>query len=85
MREPRDFLRFLWYEKVNSESDAKWIVYVFLRAVSGVTSSPFFLNGTIRHRLFKYLSCDQRFVEKLLEDLYGDDVISGTEKMKQGK
>ena len=50
-----------------------------------MTSSPFFLNGTIRHRLFKYLSCDQRFVEKLLEDLYGDDVISGTETMEQGK
>ena len=69
-KEHRDFLRFLWYENVNSESDAKLIVYRFLRVVFGVTSSPFLLNGTIRHHLSKYLSCDQQFVKKLLKDLY---------------
>ena len=48
-KEHRDFLRFLWYENVSSESDAKSIVCRFLRVVFGVTSSPFLLNGTIRH------------------------------------
>ena len=66
-RNNRDFLRFLWYENVNLESDAKLIVYRFLRVVFGVTSSPFLLNGTIRHHLSKYLSCDQQFIEKLLQ------------------
>ena len=42
-KEHRDFLRFLWYENVNSESDAKLIVYRFLRVVFGVTCSPFLL------------------------------------------
>ena len=84
-KEHRDFLRFLWYENVNSESDAKLIVYRFLRVVFGVTSSPFLLNGTIRHYLSKYLSCDQQFIEKLLEDLYVDDVTSGTKTIEQGK
>ena len=84
-RKNRDFLRFLWYESVNSESDAKLIVYRFLRVVFGVKSSPFLLNGTIRHHLSKYLSCDQQFVEKLLEDLYVDDVTLGTKTIKQGK
>ena len=65
-KEHRDFLRFLWYENFNSESDAKLIVYRFLRVVFGVTSSPFLLNGRIRHHLSKYLSCNQQFIEKLL-------------------
>ena len=84
-KEHRDFLRFLWYENVNSESDAKLIVYRFLRVVFGVTSSPFLLNGTIMHHLFKYLSCHQQFVKRLLEDLYVDDVTSGTKTIEQGK
>ena len=78
-------MRFLWYENVNSESDAKSIVYRFLRVVFGVTSSPFLLNGTIKHHLSKYLSYDQQFVERLLENFYADDVTSGTKTIKQGK
>ena len=84
-KEHRDFLRILWYENVYSESDAKFIVHRFLRVVFGVTGSPFLLNGTIMHHLSKYLSCDQQFVERFLEDLYVDDVISGTKTIKQGK
>ena len=84
-KEHRDFLRFLWYENVNSESDAKLTVYRFLRVDFGVRSSPFLLNGTIRHHLSKCLSCDQQFVKKLLEDLYVDDVTSGTKTIEQGK
>ena len=68
-KEHIDFLRFLWCENLNLESDAKLIVYKFLRVVFGVTSSPFLLNGTIRHPLSKNLSCDEKFVERLLEDL----------------
>ena len=50
-----------------------------------MTRSPFLLTGTIRHHLSKYLFCNQQFVEKLLEDLYIDDVISGTKTIKQGR
>ena len=50
-----------------------------------MTSSPFLSNVTIRHRLSKYLSCHQQPVEKLLEDLYVDDVTSGTKTIEQGK
>ena len=84
-RKNKDFLCFLWYENVNSGIDAKLIVYKFLRVVFEVTSSPFLLNGTIRHHLSKYLSCDQQFVKRFLEDLYVDDVTSGTKTIKQGK
>ena len=41
-KDHRDFLRFPWYENVNSESVAKLIVYRFLTVVFGVTSSTFF-------------------------------------------
>ena len=81
-RKNKDFLCFLWYENVNSGIDAKLIVYKFLRVVFEVTSSPFLLNGTIRHHLSKYLSCEEQFVEKLLEDLYVDNVRSRTETSK---
>ena len=84
-KENRYFLRFLWFENFNSESDAKSIVYRFLRVLFGVTSSPFLLHGTIRHHLSKYLSYGQQFVEKLLEDLYIEDVTSGTKTIEQGK
>ena len=84
-KEHRDFLRFLWYENVNLESDAKLMVYRFLKEVLGVTSSLFLLTGTTRHHLSKYLFCNQQFVEKLLEDLYIDDVVSGTKTIKKGK
>ena len=50
-----------------------------------MTSSPFLLNVRIRHHLSKYLSCHQQFVEKLLEDLYVDNVTSGTKTIEQGK
>ena len=81
----RKNIKILWYENVNLESDAKLIVYRFLKGVFGVTRSPFLLTGTIRHHLSKYLFCNQQFVEKLLEDLYIDDVISGTKTIKQGR
>ena len=83
--EYRDFLRFLWCENVSSEGDAKLIIYRFLSVAFGVISSPFLLNCTIRHHLSKYLSCDQQFIEKLLEGLYVDDVTSRTRTIKQGK
>ena len=81
----RKNIEILWYENVNLESDVKLIVYRFLKGVFGVTRSLFLLTGTIRHHLSKYLFCNQQFVEKLLEDLYIDDVISGTKTIKQGK
>ena len=50
-----------------------------------MTRKPFLLNGTIRHHLSKYISCNEQFVEKLLEDLYGDDVTSWTKTIARGK
>ena len=51
--ENTDFLRFLWCDFRNTDVE-KIIVLRFLRVVFGLTSSPFLLNGTIRHHLLKY-------------------------------
>ena len=50
--EHRDYLRFLWY--VSNAEKSRAVVYRFLRVVFGVTSSPFLLNGTVKHHLDQY-------------------------------
>ena len=82
--EHRDFLRFLWYDFDSGEPD-KVVVFRFLRVVMGMTSSPFLLNGTIKHHLEKYLSSDKELVERLLSDFYVDDLVSGVESTEKGR
>ncbi|XP_065658842.1 uncharacterized protein LOC136083375 [Hydra vulgaris] len=82
--EHRDYLRFLWYERISDKED-KLIIYRFLRAVFGLTSSPFLLNATLKHYLNKYLKNDKIFIERLIDDLYVDDIASGCETVLDGK
>ena len=43
----RDYLRFLW---LNFDSDdPDFYIYRFTRVLFGLTCSPFFLNGTLKH------------------------------------
>ena len=46
----RDVLRFLWIDDPSSE-DPNIVLNRFNRVVFGVTSSPFLLNGTVRHHV----------------------------------
>ena len=79
--EHKDFLRFLWLD-----SDNKIVVYRFLRVVFGITSSPFLLNCTIRHHLEKFLGTSlAAVVEKVMEDFYVDDLVSGCDNFENGK
>ena len=81
--ERRDFLRFLWFD-IGQEN--KLILFRFCRAVFGVTSSPFLLNATIKHHLSKSKSSNLGcIVEKIVDDLYLDDLISGCESVEEGK
>ena len=81
--EHRDFLRFLWFD-VSSEDDYNFLVFRFAKVVFGVTSSPFLLNGTIRHHLNKYVAQNLQLIAKLLRDIYVDDVLSGVETVEEG-
>ena len=67
----------LWYHL--STHDQPIVIYGFLRVIFGVTSSLFLLNSTIRHHLEKYVESDKDVVERLRDDLYVDDLVSGCE------
>ena len=71
----RDYLRFLWYDLDLEEP----IVYKFLRVVFGLTSSPFLLNATIKHHLNRYVQNEHVVIERLKNDLYVDDLVSGSD------
>ena len=72
----RDALSFLWVDDPFSE-EPKIIVLRFARVAFGLSSSPFLLNATLKHHIMAYESEDPEFVQKLLESLYVDDIISG--------
>lgn len=82
-QEHQDFARFLWSDL--NTPDENLIIYRFLRVVFGIACSPFLLNGTIRLHLEKYMFNLREFIERLLEDLYVDDVTSGCETVEEGK
>ena len=79
--EHRNYLRFLWFDVESGET----IVYKFLRVVFGLTSSPFLLNATIKHHLNKYIENDKIVVERLKDDMYVDDLVSGTDALGEAK
>ena len=77
----RDYLRFLWYDL--QTEDEQVVIYRFLRVVFGITSSPFLLNGTIRHHLSKYL--EKEIAQRVIDDLYVDDLVSGCNRFEEGQ
>ena len=56
----------------------------FTRVVFGVNSSPFLLNGTIRHHLNKNMYRDPEFVEEVLRSIYVDDLTSSKPDVPSG-
>ena len=81
--EHRDYLRFLWYDSNVEKSRA--VVYRFLRVVFGITSSPFLLNGTVKHHLDKYAEKEKAVTSKLKDDFYVGDLVSGCPTVSVGK
>ena len=55
----------------------------FLCVVFGLRSSPFLLGGTLQHHIKRYQPDDPAFVEKLLKSLYVDDLINGSNSVKE--
>ena len=79
----RDYLRFLWYDL--QAEDEQEVIFRLLRVVFGITSSPFLLNETVRHPLTYYLGKEQEIVKRIMDDLYVDDLVSGCNKLEEGK
>lgn len=45
--------------------------------MSAVSSSPFLLNATVKHRVERYEEDDPEFVETFLRSMYVDDLSTG--------
>ena len=75
-RKDQDVLQFLWLKDWTQEP-AEVQVLRFTRVVFGVASSPFLLNGTIRHHLEGYRASLSCLVDLLVESIYVDDVVYG--------
>ena len=71
----RDALRFQWIEEKNL---AKIVTYRFIRAIFGLSQSPFLLGGTVKEHL-DYTKVQQpeikEIIQEVQEGLYVDDII----------
>ena len=72
----RDFLRFLWITNTKDE-DPDIIFYRFKCVAFGLCSSPFLLNGTLRHHLSEYFAENPELLLILLKSFHVDDFLSG--------
>ena len=57
------------------DSNSDVVMYRFCRVVFGLNASPFLLNGTIRHHLATFAEADPKFVKKMVDSFYVDDLI----------
>ena len=73
-KEGRDVLRFLWVDDIEKKLP-EILVLKFTR--SGVCSSPFIPNATMKYSTERYRNEDSRFVDQFLCSIYVDDLISG--------
>ena len=64
-----------WYDALSSNLEV--VVDRFCRVVFGLNASPFMLNATLRHHIEQFTDSDPRFVRKMLDSFYVDDLVSG--------
>jgi hypothetical protein len=77
--EDRNVLRFLWVDDPLKETP-NVIELRFTRVTFRLSSSPFLLNATSKYHISAYQSEDPEFVERLLQSLYVDDIVTGDEE-----
>ena len=78
----RDCFRFHWAEANNN---SKVEIYRFARLVFGLTESPFVLEGALD---VHFDNCGHKFrevVEKVRDDMYVDDLVTGGESINEVK
>ena len=73
----RDVLRFVWFDNIQSDNP-EFRVFRFKRVVFGVASSPFLLNATVRHLMEGYEESFPSTVAKLLNSMFVDDMVCGS-------
>ena len=88
--EDRNFVRFIWLKDINNLDldnfeNNELIEYRSCRDLFGLTCSPFLLTATLRKHLNQYSNLDLEFVEKILQLLHVDDLISGADTIPEAK
>ena len=82
--EDRDLVRFLWVDDpLAAEPQIKH--YRWKSVVFGVTTSPFLLSATIRHHATKYVESHPGTTKILLNDMYMDDLITGSNDQSEAE
>ena len=81
--EHRDMLRFLWFDKVDSEIP-KLREFRFNRLVFGLRSSPSILGAIINHHVKLYEQTEPEMSQLLSKSFYVDDFVSGAENEDEG-
>ena len=82
--EDRDLVRFLWVDdSLAAEPQIKH--YRWKSVVFGVTTSPFLLSATIRHHAAKYVESHPETTKILLNDMYMDDLITGSNDQSEAE
>lgn len=79
--EAKDVTRFFWLkdkDKIGVENNIQ--MYRFCRVPFGIISSPFLLAATIDHHL---KNCNSDVGEKIRENIYVDNVITGTQSCQE--
>ena len=79
--EHREYLRFIWHHQFNLDEN---IILRFKRIVFGLTCSPFLLNANVKLHLEQCLPMNsfKKFIEKLLLNLYVDDLNNSFHNIK---
>ena len=88
--EDRNFVRFIWLKDINNLDldnfeNNELIEYRSCRDLFGLTCPPFLLTATVRKHLNQYSNLDPEFVEKILQLLQADDLISGADTITEAK
>ena len=75
-----DALRFHWLKDLRSKQVA---TLHFTRVLFGLAPSPFLLAAVIKEHLQQHKSVNPKLVEEIERSMYGDDLITGGESVKQ--
>ena len=76
----RDVLRFHWVKN----SDPSVIeINRFTHLVFGLTQSPLMLKGTLKEHFQYYINEYPIIIEAILEDMHVDDLVSGSNTIKE--
>ena len=88
--EDRNFVCFIWFKDINNfdfdnSKNNELIEYRSYRVLFGLTCSPFSLTATLRKHLNQHSDLDPEFVEKILQSLHVDELISRAGTIAEAK